>query len=557
MKKRFLMQLLESKKEYLTNKVVPELPVSGYIDYLTTGERLNFEKAYFARRKHATVLALSLLQKKEAEVVEGLEQVLWEICNEYTWSLPAHLPIEANHFRLDAPTWIDLFAAETGQMLAEIVKLFEKELSETLTFRIQSEIDRRLFVPFVTKTWPFESFENNWSAVVGGSIGMTALDILEKDVGLQVKILMKVDRCMASYLRSFGVDGACEEGVSYWAYGFGYYIYFAEKYQQVYDDDRYLVDDKVKKIAAFPNYVMIAETEAIPFSDYHPADLPSGLLSFCQKRFHVAIPEVRMINDLDFDPCYRFAPLLRNLLWSKRHIVNDQKEVLHYFEDVAWGVLQSTKENLVFAAKGGRNDESHNHLDIGHFVFGTKEDLFLTDLGAGEYTKDYFDEEKRYRLLVNSALGHSILFIANNYQLPGAVSAEHTSFQSTRTGGVFKTELASTYPSQIGLLQLDRTLEVDCLKRQILLRDAFKFVKENQLVIENFITTNPVAVKGKKVCIIGAKEKCEMYFSEPVQLIKETYFDHYGQKKEATLIQATYELQREETIQIEIAIKSK
>lgn len=557
MKKRFLMQLLEAKKEYLTNKVVPELPVSGYRDYLTTGERLNFEQAYFARRKHATVLALSLLQKKEAEVVEGLEQVLWEICNEYSWSLPAHLPIEANHFRLDAPTWIDLFAAETGQMLAEIVKLFEKELSETLTFRIQSEIDRRLFVPFVTKTWPFESFENNWSAVVGGSIGMAALDILEKGVGLQVKILMKVDRCMASYLRSFGVDGACEEGVSYWAYGFGYYIYFAEKYQQVYDDDRYLVDDKVKKIAAFPNYVMITETEAIPFSDYHPADLPSGLLSFCQKRFHVAIPEVRMINDLDFDPCYRFAPLLRNLLWSKRHIVNDQKEVLHYFEDVAWGVLQSTKENLVFAAKGGRNDESHNHLDIGHFVFGTREELFLADLGAGEYTKDYFDEEKRYRLLVNSALGHSIPIIANNYQLPGAVSAEHTSFQSTRTGGVFKTELASTYPSQIGLLQMDRTLEVDRLKRQLLLRDAFKFAKENQLVIENFITTNPVAVKGKTVCIIGAKEKCEMYFSEPVQLIKETYFDHYGQKKEATLIQATYELQREEMIQIEIAIKSK
>ena len=104
---------------------------------------------------------------------------------------------------------------------------------------------------------------------------------------------------------------------------------------------------------------------------------------------------------------------------------------------------------------------------------------------------------------------------------------------------------------------MDRTLEVDRLKRQILLRDAFKFAKENQLVIENFITTNPVQVKGKTVCVIGAKENCEMYFSEPVQLIKETYFDHYGQKKEATLIQATYELQREETIQIEIAIKSK
>lgn len=65
MKKYFLKQLSEAKKEYLTNKVVPELPVSGYREFLMTGERLVFEKAYFARRKHATVLALSLLQKKK------------------------------------------------------------------------------------------------------------------------------------------------------------------------------------------------------------------------------------------------------------------------------------------------------------------------------------------------------------------------------------------------------------------------------------------------------------------------------------------------------------
>ena len=132
------------------NKVVPELPVSGYREFLMTGERLVFEKAYFARRKHATVLALSLLQK-EAEVVEGLEQFLWEICNEYSWSLPAHLPIEANHFRVDSATWIDLFAAETGQMLAEIVKLFEKELSELLTFRNPVGSRSTTLRSFVTK----------------------------------------------------------------------------------------------------------------------------------------------------------------------------------------------------------------------------------------------------------------------------------------------------------------------------------------------------------------------------------------------------------------------
>ncbi|MBO1300948.1 MULTISPECIES: heparinase II/III domain-containing protein [unclassified Enterococcus] len=557
MKKRFLMQLLEAKKEYLVNPTVPNLPVSGYRDFLRTGERLSFETAYFARRKQVSVLTLSLLQQKEVEVIEKLEQVLWEICNEYSWSLPAHLPIEGDHFRLDAATWIDLFAAETGQMLAEIVSLFSTELSETLTFRIRTEVAQRLFVPLIKETWSFESLENNWSAVIGGSIGMAALDLLERNAELQKEILVKVDRCVQSYLRSFGNDGACEEGISYWAYGFGYYCYFAEKYQQVYEDDRYLSDDKVKRIAAFPFYVMIDEKEGVPFSDYHPAELPSGLLSFCHERFRVEIPEIKAMNELDFDHCYRFAPLLRNLLWTKQYNGDSSKEIFHFFDDVAWGVLQSAKENLVFTAKGGRNDESHNHLDIGHFIFGTKETLFLTDLGAGEYTKDYFDEKKRYRFLVNNALGHSVPIIADAYQLSGTVSAENTSFQRTRTGGIFKTELTHIYPRQARLLQMERTLEVDRTKRQLVLKDVFVSDKENQEVVENFITTHPVEVREGTVCIVGEKEKCEMLFSRPVQLIRQTYFNHYGQEVEATLIQATYQLERAGTIQIECTITSK
>ena len=43
---------------------------------------------------------------------------------------------------------------------------------------------------------------------------MVALDIQEKGGESQAEILRKVDRCMASYLRSFGMDGACEEGVT-------------------------------------------------------------------------------------------------------------------------------------------------------------------------------------------------------------------------------------------------------------------------------------------------------------------------------------------------------
>ena len=37
------------------------------------------------------------------------------------------------------------------------------------------------------------------------------------------------------------------------------------------------------------------------------------------------------------------------------------------------------------AAKGGNNGESHNHNDVGSFLYLAGDEMLLTDLGAGEY----------------------------------------------------------------------------------------------------------------------------------------------------------------------------
>ena len=59
------------------------------------------------------------------------------------------------------------------------------------------------------------------------------------------------------------------------------------------------------------------------------------------------------------------------------------------------------------AAKGGNNGESHNHNDVGSFLYLAGDEMLLTDLGAGEYTRDYFGE-KRYDILCNHSFGHSV-----------------------------------------------------------------------------------------------------------------------------------------------------
>ena len=541
METHFIHQIAEETKKYLSESKVVELPVAGYTDYIETGERLSFETAYFARRRQAAVLALDFLQRKDEQTKGFLEQVLWEICNEYTWALPAHLPIEETDYTGNttdnASKWIDLFAAETGQMLAEILELMGVELAPIIQRRIRVELENRILSPFEERVWAWESVKSNWSAVVGGSIGMVALSMLPKNSARQIQLLKKVDNSMQAYLSSFGEDGACEEGLSYWAYGFGYYIYFAEKYSQVLKDDKYLRGEKIKRMASFPYYMVIDKEVGIPFSDYHPSELPSGLVSFCKDYFQVPIPEVKQINELDYDHCYRFAALYRNLQWTKKS-VGEKKEIAHYFSDVQWGIFQSKERDLVFAAKGGRNDESHNHIDIGHFVFGSLKECYLTDLGAGEYTKAYFDEAKRYQFLVNSAQGHSLPIIDGHYQQPGSVAAKETRFVPVENYWLFETNLSNTYQMETNT-KLIRQLLLYPSNRTVKLQDLVERTTEKTDIIENFVTTLPVEIVGQTLRIIGqvTNEICELTFTGTVQLKKVSYQAHDGTEKSAALIQ--------------------
>ncbi len=105
-------------------------------------------------------------------------------------------------------------------------------------------------------------------------------------------MIKRLDTAMQSYLNSFGEDGACVEGVGYWAYGFGYFLYYAQLLAEVLQEDTYLKQPKTRKIAAFPYYTMISPGHYVPFSDYSAIELPSGLVSYCYEHLGVAVPQL-------------------------------------------------------------------------------------------------------------------------------------------------------------------------------------------------------------------------------------------------------------------------
>jgi hypothetical protein len=544
-------ELLQEVRRYVKEDEIPFIPFQGYEDYLSTGERVSFETYYFQRRRQLVVLGLGYYLENKKSTKKLLEQLLWEICNEYTWCLPAHLPIEKGQYAQNVELTIDLFAAETGQALSELVELIGDDLSHFLKERINKEIDRRIFRPFEEKSWEWEEKENNWSAVIGGCIGMTALSVIKNPVR-QKQIINRLDKSMESYLASYGDDGACVEGVGYWNYGFGYFIYYAKKLADVLGDNRYLQLPKVSSIAKFPYYSMINPEKFLPFSDYSQSSLASGLVNFCAEVLHVPVPQMpTSVSSLDFDHCYRFAHIYRNLIWHNDEIVQPNfVPIHHYFEQAQWYIVKKPQE-FFFAARAGHNQESHNHIDVGHFVVGTTENLFLTDIGAGEYTKDYFDDGKRYQYFPPSSNSHSIPVINQEKQQTIGTNAQVIEV----TESSFGLELANFYPKAF-ITSFFRHFSLD--QNQLLIEDRFAFQKDENQVQEKFITCIEPIISGFNVMLNSKSSNCRMTFStDKIASEKVSYYNHFGEIANAYVITADYIFSESGDAKVQIEIINK
>ncbi len=547
-------ELQNYSNKYVAADIVEPLDYQSYQNYLKTGNRIVFENQYFRRRRQLSVLSLSYYLKHDDQVIKLLENVIWEICNEYTWALPPHLPTTGNTYGVDSPQWIDLFNAETGETLAEIQELIGDRFSPEISFRINQELERRILKPFEDHDWDWQLKENNWSAVIGGCLGIVALIKLPKNSNRQKKILGRLDIAFKSYLNSFENDGACVEGVSYWAYGFGYYLYFADKIKQVLNDTYYLDSSKVKRIAAFPYYTELSKHSFVPFSDVSNIQLPTGLLSYCHDEFNVNIPSFDQVNNLDFDRCYRFAQLYRNLIWtSDQKSENRYNDRTHYYANVQWLIRRSDKHNIVFAAKGGHNNESHNHIDLGHFIFGTTNQLFLIDLGAGEYTKDYFNNDQRYNYLSTSARGHSIPTINGYEESPGPFRAQSSYDEAAFS---FSLELAQTYPRETHLSRFSRQFTSSLPERTTIIKDDFKFKSAHNNIVERLITSITPIVDDHKITLTNQNESCELICnSNKITVEILTYPDHNGSMQTVYQININYSGGQLITTEIHLQLK--
>ena len=490
----FREKYLERWEAECENTYPNTLRYSDWAEFFASGSRIEFN--YFQARQQLMAAAfLSLIYPEEEKYFKRLQDQIYVITNEYSWCIPAHF--DRKEIVGNPKRKIDLFASETALTLSEIYTIFEDRLDEFIKRRIREELYERIVIAMrEVEKFSFEGMKNNWSSVcslgVGGTLMLMFPECFEE-------FKPRLDAAMALYLTGYHDDGVCLEGASYWSYGFGSYVYYADMLIDFNGEDLFAIP-KVKNIATFMQKTFISGSSCcVSFSDGgRTAGFKVGLLHYLKKLFPSDVVLLRSGFGTGRDGCARFTPALREVLWFDCDFYENPEEskadVTFLGDGAQWFIRRLPTYG--FAAKGGHNNEPHNHNDVGSFIFAKSGEQVLVDLGPGPYTKQYFSGE-RYNTFQAHSRSHSVPIIGDVYQHQGS---QFRASGLCLDGNVLSMDIASAYPTE-DIKSLRRSFRIE--ENGISMTDEFDYVGEDPIT-ERFVTLHEPTVRDGAVLMADA-----------------------------------------------------
>jgi len=474
------------------NDYIHEAFGDSYNEIRVNMNRCNFEDLYINRRAELADRVYERVFVEPNGSLERINYLVKLICEEDTWCVPAHKnkPEEQK-----SPEILELYAAETAAVLA-LAYYFCKDEMENSEI-IPQAIEKRMFVPFLETNgywWMgFGHRVNNWNPWINSNVAFCAACVCTDEAEYR-RIIEKVYTSIQFYVDALPSDYCVDEGVRYWHLAVACLFDAVEILYDITGGKINLNLTELMYLAAeYPINFYNKYGIAANFAD---AEINFPLDSILLYRigektgnkkvrdfagYHYSVSRLRLLHD-------NFYRQTKNIYTASTIKRCDFPELPERTVLDGVQVAIFRKGDFFAALKGGHNNESHSHNDVGSFVCYYKDKPVFIDPGVDLYSQHTFGTT-RYKLWYMRSEYHNLPEISGKTQMPGA---EYKASEFTSEEDCVKTEISKAYG--IDGLWVRRFYDKDTIK----LEDEFTYPADE--VTLYYMTLEKPIVKGSTLC---------------------------------------------------------
>lgn len=529
--KKYKKAYVENAEQYLGFEW-PLIRATDYIAFKAEGNRIKQETPHLKKRSALTALLIGEIVEYKGRFIPDIVDGIYNICEESFWGVSAHYRHDSHPKLPCGDHYIDLFAAETGALIAIVLHILYDELNSfwpEIVERMKYNLLERIVKPYIKhNNFPWMGTYcrvNNWNPWILSNI-LTVFLLTQQGKPMFYEGIEKMIYQINNIYKEYHNDGGCDEGIIYWGVSGGTIFEFCEQlYLATKGEINFFNDDKIKNIGDYPYKAYIGNNYFVNFADGSCKGLPvfKSIFNGYGKRINnFNLCELAKENfGAQSDTLWSMRTTytkrtLNNMIYND--LLNSDSD-LKLCESAVLPDIQnafSREDKWYYAAKGGHNDENHNHNDVGSFMVYYDCNPVLIDPGCGDYTKKTFSPQ-RYEIWTMRSEWHNTPVINGKQQLAGRkYCADDFSYENKKCTISF----AQAYEEGSNLNKLTR--EISITKNGIEIADGFIFDSSNNTVAEHFITPLEVEVKENSVVIGGEFllfADCEMEISVQNQTI--------------------------------------
>ncbi len=523
-------------EEYL-DKDVPNLPATLYLEYKRIGNRSNYQDIWHERRKMLHCMVLAECMEGRGRFLDSIANVIWSICEESSWTWPAHVGGQKTGVGLPDTTEpiVALFSAQTSNSLAWTVYLLKEQLdilSPQICKRTEREIELRILKPYLERNdFSWMGFRargdnrrpNNWNPWVNSNV-LTAALLVEKDENRRLELIHKVLRCLDNFVTPYPPDGSCDEGPSYWGHAGASLFDNLELLYSATDGRFDLYDNSlIQEVGRFIYRAHISDDYFINIGD---CDARFDIYRDLVFRYGLRIKDLKMqafaTYDLTEEKLFSTKKGTRSLgrmlysLFNLSSLLAAKSSSQPLLRDVWLGDedmqmmaardKEASSKGLYVACWAGHNGQSHNHNDVGSFIIYADGRPVIIDVGKPTYTRQTFSND-RYQIWAMQSAYHNLPTINGVMQKDGRrYDARDVKYESNEKFAQIRMDISPAYPKHAGAKSWVRTVRLN-RGRNIQLVDSFDLNKKSQDIVQNLITPCEVIQEKRGKLILKDSEK--------------------------------------------------